>query len=110
MKKILCLIVILLAFASFTPIHVDYCYASLNDVQFSSEVIDGCDYSTQRTEQHKLSYVSCVKQIKFNKFAYTVSPVTLCTAMKFNVLEFNGTGILNEIIKRDYSGDEPPLI
>lgn len=107
MKKILCLIVIPLTFACFTPIHVDYCCISSDDVQFTSEVIDGCDYSTQRTEQHKLGCVFCEKRIKVNRFTVDTRPTELCTAMNFNVQEFNDTGVLNEVIKRDYSGDEP---
>ena len=44
------------------------------------------------------------------RYVKVIDRITANTAVVFHMTEFNNTGLLNETIKRDYSGEDPVSI
>lgn len=107
MKRTLLLIIISLALACFTPIHIGYCYAESDTVSISSETVDNYDTPTQRCEHVNVNAVAFEKRVKFQNYIKPFIRTEIYPAVSFNITEFNEDGVLNEIIKRDYSGEDP---
>lgn len=106
MKKILYIIIMLTIFTSFTPLHANCCFAQAQDETISKLSVSVDDDLLQRAEHVHVNYV-CDKKADVSKFIKVFKQVEIYNAISFAVLEFNEFGLLNEIIKRDYSGDDP---
>lgn len=107
MKRTLLLIAISLALACFTPIHIGFCCVEPDTVSISSETVDNYDNPTQRCEHANVNFVAFEKRVKFQNYIKPFIRTEIYLAVSFNIAEFNEDGVLNEIIKRDYSGDDP---
>lgn len=107
MKRTLLLIVISLALACFIPAHIGFCCVDPDTVSISSETVDNYDNLTQRCEHANVNFVAFEKRVKFQNYIKPFIRTEIYPAVIFNIAEFNEDGVLNEIIKRDYSGEDP---
>lgn len=107
MKRTLLLIVISLALACFIPAHIGFCCVDPDTVSISSETVDNYDNPTQRCEHANVNFVAFEKRVKFQNYIKPFIRTEIYPAVIFNIAEFNEDGVLNEIIKRDYSGEDP---
>lgn len=107
MKKILYIIMVLLIFTSFNLATVDCCYGGSDEACIIKICVNADDDFSQRAEHVHAHYVACEKKAGSLKFIRSFKRIDLCDVNYFEILDFNLSGVLNESIKRDYSGDDP---
>lgn len=107
MKRILYIIMILLIITSFNFVTFDYCYGGSDEACITNICVDADDDFSQRAEHVHAHYVACEKKASVLKFVRSFKRIDLRDVNHFEILDFNISGVLNESIKRDYSGDDP---
>ena len=109
MKKALFSIIIMLlvSFCIF-PIQESFYHDHSNTVSGETEEKD--DDALRLTEHVEINYARHNKRVKIERYVKVIDRITANTAVVFHMTEFNNTGLLNETIKRDYSGEDPVSI
>lgn len=108
MKRILLSIIIMLliSFCIF-PVQKEYYHGHSNTFANTSECQD--DDALKTTEHMSINYARHNKRVKIERKVKVVERLTANSAVVFHATPFNYNGILNETVKRDYSGDGDPV-
>lgn len=106
-KIILTIVIILLLSFCFFPLQLDYSYGDTNIHSEKEEKND--DAVTKNPEQKVISFVQHNKKLKIEKYLRYVRRLIAKQVLVVYSLEFNCNGVLNDVIKRDYSGDREPV-
>ena len=108
MKKALFSIIIMLlvSFCIF-PIQESFYHDHSNTVSGETEEKD--DDALRLTEHVEINYARHNKRVKIERTVKAAESMTANKKVVFHATPFNYNGILNETLKRDYSGDGDPV-
>lgn len=107
MKRTLLVIVamLIISFCAF-PLHMDktfsYGHSSISCVEY-----DNSDNAIKTPEHMFVNYARHNEKVEIERKIKFVESVTINSTVVFHATPFNYNGILNETIKRDYSGEDP---
>ena len=107
-KALLSIIIMLLISFCIFPIQESFYYGHSNTASGEAEEKD--DDALRLTEHVEINYARHNKRVKIERYVKVIDRITANTAVVFHMTEFNNTGLLNETIKRDYSGEDPVSI
>lgn len=106
-KTLLGIIIILLVSFCIMPVQEEFYYGHSKSMTDESEEQD--DDAMRTTEQIEINYARHNKRVKIERKVNVVERLTANSAVVFHATPFNHNGILNETVKRDYSGDGDPV-
>lgn len=106
-KGILTIVIMILMSFCFFPLQLDYSYGNTSIHSEKEEKND--DAVIKNPENKIMSFVQHNKKLKIEKYLRHVRRLIAKQVLIIYSLEFNCNGILNDVIKRDYSGDREPV-
>ena len=100
---------LILSFCSF-PLQMDAIYSYGHSKTMSAQTEDDTDDDALKTTEHiAINYARHSKRVKIERKVKVVESMTANKKVVFHATPFNYNGILNETLKRDYSGDGDPV-
>lgn len=111
MKRTLLVIVamLIISFCAF-PLHMDKTFSYGHSITISCEKFDNSDNEIRTPEHMFVNYAQHNEKVKIERKIKFVESVTINSTVVFHATPFNYNGVLNETIKRDYSGEDPVSI
>lgn len=106
-KGILTIVIMILMSFCFFPLQLDYSYGNTSIHSEKEEKND--DAVIKNPENKVVNFVQHNRKLKIEKYLRYVKRLFAKQIVVVYSLEFNCNGILNDVIKRDYSGDGNPL-
>lgn len=111
MKRTLWTIIIMVTLSYCTfPLQMDVAISYGHSKTISCETDDTDDDALKTPEHMSINYARHNKRVNIERKVKVVERLTANNAAVFHATPFNYNGILNETIKRDYSGDDPVSI
>lgn len=107
-KALFSIIIMLLVSFCIMPVQEEFYYGHCNSMTAESEEQD--DDAMRTTEHIEINYARHNKRVKIERKVKIVERLTANSAVVFHATPFNYNGILNETVKRDYSGEDPVSI
>ena len=100
---------LILSFCSF-PLQMETAISYGHSKTMSSQAEDDTDDDALKTTEHiAINYARHNKRVKIERKVKVVESMTANKKVVFHATPFNYNGILNETLKRDYSGDGDPV-
>ena len=101
---------LILSFCSF-PLQMDAIYSYGHSKTMSAQTEDDTDDDALKTTEHiAINYARHNKRVKIERKVKVVESMTANKKVVFHATPFNYNGVLNETLKRDYSGEDPVSI
>lgn len=100
---------LILSFCSF-PLQMEVTYSYGHSKAMSAQAEDDTDDDALKTTEHiAINYARHNKRVKIERTVKAAESMTANKKVVFHATPFNYNGILNETLKRDYSGDGDPV-
>ena len=101
---------LILSFCAFPlQMDADISYGHIKTMLAQTEY-DTDDDALRTTERISINYDWHNKRVKIKRKVKVVERLTANKKVVFNAIPFNYNGVLNETLKRDYSGEDPVSI